>query len=175
MKDISATLKQVYNADGVAIVPGSGSYAMEVCTNPYRPPTHPRTPFPCHACQHRACSVDMSTAGRSWVLCQSFESAHRLCRGISGEDVDRSNPHLRTPHFSRHDHAMVAAQRPCIEFSDYRCSSISTARYLIYSRAGMCVCMHACGVAVDGQTVCNRQESAGDPKWVFFIPLDRHF
>ncbi|MEZ5870889.1 MAG: aminotransferase class V-fold PLP-dependent enzyme [Nitratireductor sp.] len=29
MNDISATLKQVYNADGVAIVPGGGTYAME--------------------------------------------------------------------------------------------------------------------------------------------------
>lgn len=29
MKDISATLKNVYNADGVAIVPGGGTYAME--------------------------------------------------------------------------------------------------------------------------------------------------
>ena len=29
MRDLSATLKQVYNADAVAIVPGSGTYAME--------------------------------------------------------------------------------------------------------------------------------------------------
>ncbi|HHI82087.1 MAG TPA: alanine--glyoxylate aminotransferase family protein, partial [Rhizobiales bacterium] len=29
MRDISATLKQVYNADGVAVVPGGGTYAME--------------------------------------------------------------------------------------------------------------------------------------------------
>lgn len=29
MKDISATLKQVYNADAVAIVPGSGTFGME--------------------------------------------------------------------------------------------------------------------------------------------------
>ena len=29
MRDLSATLKRVYNADGVAIVPGGGSYAME--------------------------------------------------------------------------------------------------------------------------------------------------
>ena len=29
MRDLSATLKQVYNADAVAIVPGSGTFAME--------------------------------------------------------------------------------------------------------------------------------------------------
>jgi hypothetical protein len=29
MRDISATLKRVYNADGCAIVPGGGSYGME--------------------------------------------------------------------------------------------------------------------------------------------------
>jgi aspartate aminotransferase-like enzyme len=29
MKDISTTLKKVYNADGVAVVPGGGTYAME--------------------------------------------------------------------------------------------------------------------------------------------------
>lgn len=29
MKDISATLRKVYNADAVAIVPGSGTFAME--------------------------------------------------------------------------------------------------------------------------------------------------
>ncbi|MCG8566223.1 MAG: hypothetical protein MI747_14195, partial [Desulfobacterales bacterium] len=29
MNDISANLKEVYNADAVAIVPGSGSYGME--------------------------------------------------------------------------------------------------------------------------------------------------
>ncbi len=29
MRDISGTLKSVYNADSVAIVPGGGTYAME--------------------------------------------------------------------------------------------------------------------------------------------------
>ena len=29
MRDISAMLKEVYNADGVAIVPGGGTYGME--------------------------------------------------------------------------------------------------------------------------------------------------
>ena len=29
MRDLSATLKEVYNGDGVAIVPGGGTYAME--------------------------------------------------------------------------------------------------------------------------------------------------
>ena len=29
MRDISATLKEVYNADAVALVPGGGTYAME--------------------------------------------------------------------------------------------------------------------------------------------------
>lgn len=29
MKDISGTLKSVYNADAVAVVPGGGTYAME--------------------------------------------------------------------------------------------------------------------------------------------------
>ena len=28
MRDLSATLKQVYNADALAIVPGSGTFAM---------------------------------------------------------------------------------------------------------------------------------------------------
>ena len=29
MRDISAMLKEVYNADGVALVPGGGTYGME--------------------------------------------------------------------------------------------------------------------------------------------------
>ena len=29
MRDISGMLKEVYNADGVALVPGGGTYAME--------------------------------------------------------------------------------------------------------------------------------------------------
>lgn len=30
MRDLSSTLKEVYNATSVAIIPGSGSYGMEV-------------------------------------------------------------------------------------------------------------------------------------------------
>ena len=29
MRDISSTLKKVYNADAVAVIPGGGTYAME--------------------------------------------------------------------------------------------------------------------------------------------------
>jgi len=33
MNDLSADLKSVYNADAVAIVPGSGTYGMEAVAN----------------------------------------------------------------------------------------------------------------------------------------------
>ena len=35
MNDISASLKQIYHADSVAIVPGSGTFAMEAVARQY--------------------------------------------------------------------------------------------------------------------------------------------
>ena len=35
MKDISATMKKVYNAASVVIIPGSGTYAMEACAREF--------------------------------------------------------------------------------------------------------------------------------------------
>lgn len=40
MRDISATLKQVYNAQGVAIVPGGGSYGMEAVARQFANDQH---------------------------------------------------------------------------------------------------------------------------------------
>ena len=40
MKDISATLKQVYNAAGVAVVPGGGTYGMEAVARQFATDQH---------------------------------------------------------------------------------------------------------------------------------------
>ena len=37
MRDISDMLKEVYNADGVALVPGGGTYGMEAVFGDWRP------------------------------------------------------------------------------------------------------------------------------------------
>ena len=37
MTDISSTLKEVYNADAVAIVPGSGTFGMEAVARQFAP------------------------------------------------------------------------------------------------------------------------------------------
>ena len=35
MNDINDTLKEVYNANNVVVIPGSGSYAMEACARQF--------------------------------------------------------------------------------------------------------------------------------------------
>jgi hypothetical protein len=80
MRDISSTLKQVYQADAIAVIPGGGSFGMEGCCSA----TGHRAKMPNPAQRLVQLSLDADFGYRAHRLGQPCsESSPRECRPTS--------------------------------------------------------------------------------------------